>query len=87
MFTGNRGILHNDHQQLIKNYTLKAWITCTLTYKNVKREVMRGRKWTELFSSMKLQLSPPATDPALFVETLCINNSKKYGSLKITLFL
>lgn len=49
MFTGNRGILHNEHQQLIKNYTLKAWITCTLTYKNVKREVMKGRKWTELF--------------------------------------
>ena len=49
MFTGNRGILHDDHQQLIKNYTLKAWITCTLTYKNVKREVMKGRKWTELF--------------------------------------
>jgi len=49
MFTGNRGILHNDHQQLIKDYTLKAWITCTLNYKNVKREVMKGRKWTELF--------------------------------------
>lgn len=49
MFTGNRGIIHNDHQQVIKNYTLKAWITCSLTYKNFKREVMTGRKWTELF--------------------------------------
>ena len=49
MFTGNRGILHNDHQQLIKNYTLKAWITCRLNYRNIKREVMKGRKWTELF--------------------------------------
>ncbi len=49
MYTGNRGIIHNDQQQIVKPFVLKAWITCTLHYKNVRRTVMTGRKWTELF--------------------------------------
>jgi len=49
MFTGNRGIIHNAYRQIIKPFVSKAWITCTLNYKNVRRKVMTGRKWTGLF--------------------------------------
>ena len=48
-WTGNRGIIHNEDQKITKKFALKAWITCQLNYKNAKREVMTGRKWTELF--------------------------------------
>ena len=48
-YTGNRGIIHNDQQQVLKAFTLKARITCTLQYKNVRLKIMTGRKWTELF--------------------------------------
>ena len=48
-FTGNRGIIHSDGQKITKIFALKVWITCRLTYKNFKRTVMTGRKWTELF--------------------------------------
>jgi hypothetical protein len=47
--TGNRGIIHNEERTIARPYQLKAWITCTLVYKNFRREVMTGRKWTELF--------------------------------------
>ena len=50
LFTGNRGILH------IRNKTMgntlwrhRAWICCTLDWQDRRREVMTGRKWTELF--------------------------------------
>ncbi|MEO7312117.1 MAG: hypothetical protein ABIX01_17065 [Chitinophagaceae bacterium] len=49
LYTGNRGIIHNEQQQIVRPFTLKAWITCTLKYKNFQRLVMTGRKWTELF--------------------------------------
>ncbi|MES2778036.1 MAG: hypothetical protein V4722_27920 [Bacteroidota bacterium] len=49
LYTGNRGIIHNEHQQIVRPFTLKAWITCSLKYKNFQRKVMTGRKWTELF--------------------------------------
>jgi len=49
MYTGNRGIIHNDEQQIVKPFVLKAWITCATHYKNFRRQVMTGRQWTELF--------------------------------------
>ena len=47
--TGNRGILHDDRQRIVRTHTTKAWITCVLEWKDVHREVMTDRKWTELF--------------------------------------
>ncbi|SHE64044.1 hypothetical protein SAMN05444339_101950 [Loktanella atrilutea] len=48
--TGNRGILHVADGVLgPARWRHKAWISCTLDYKNRRRQPMTGRKWTELF--------------------------------------
>jgi hypothetical protein len=50
LFTGNRGILHNDQQQLVTTrWRTKAWIVCLLHYKNMRRPLMEPRRWTQLF--------------------------------------
>lgn len=50
LFTGNRGILHGpDRQMTARRWTTRAWITCSCDWKGIRREVMTGRKWTELF--------------------------------------
>lgn len=51
LFTGNRGIIHDpDTKTLtVKRWTSKAWLVCRCDYKDVRREVMATRSWTELF--------------------------------------
>ncbi len=57
MFTGNRGIIHDPETKslLKKRWATKAWITCALHFKEVRRVPMgRNRPggltgWTELF--------------------------------------
>ena len=46
---GNRGLLHNEKQAIVRPYRLKAWITCRLEFKEWKRKVMSPNKYTELF--------------------------------------
>ncbi len=46
---GNRGILHNDQQQVLRLFKLKAWITCKLEFNGRKRRVMAPHRYTELF--------------------------------------
>lgn len=46
---GNRGILHNNEQQIIRPFKLRAWITCKLEFKDRKRTVMSPNRYTELF--------------------------------------
>jgi len=46
---GNRGVIHNAHQQIVRPFKLKAWITCRLEFKGKKRKVMTPDRWTELF--------------------------------------
>jgi hypothetical protein len=46
---GNRGVLHDEHQNLIRPFKLNAWITCKLEFKGRKRQVMTPARWTELF--------------------------------------
>jgi hypothetical protein len=50
-FTGNRGIIHDPATRtlLSRRWATKAWIVCRLHYKGVRRQVMGGRSWTELF--------------------------------------
>lgn len=48
-YTGNRGVIHNGQKEIIKNHTVKYWITCMLEYKSMHREVMTPNRWTELF--------------------------------------
>jgi hypothetical protein len=51
LFTGNRGIIHDPASKtlLTKRWTTKAWLICLCDYKGVRRNVMGGRSWTELF--------------------------------------
>jgi hypothetical protein len=50
LFTGNRGILHDERRRLGgARWRHKAWIICLLEYKGWRRTVMSPRRWTELF--------------------------------------
>lgn len=46
---GNRGLIHNEHQEIVRPFRLKAWITCRLEFKDRHREVMSPGLYTELF--------------------------------------
>jgi hypothetical protein len=48
-WTGNRGVLHNGDKQIVRLFKLKAWITCVLEHKGIRRQVMTPDRWTELF--------------------------------------
>jgi len=46
---GNRGVIHNERQEIVRPFKLKAWITCVLQFKGRHREIMQPNRWTELF--------------------------------------
>lgn len=46
---GNRGLIHNDHKEIVRSFRLKAWITCLLAFKGRRRKVMTPGRYTELF--------------------------------------
>jgi hypothetical protein len=46
---GNRGCLHDTHQQIIRHHQGKRWIICRLQFKGRRREVMSPGQYTELF--------------------------------------
>ena len=51
LFMGNRGIIHDPATRTLlgRRWATKAWIVCVCDYKGVRRTVMGGRSWTELF--------------------------------------
>lgn len=46
---GNRGVIHNEQQEIVRAYKIKAWITCVLEFRGRHREIMQPNRWTELF--------------------------------------
>jgi len=46
---GNRGLLHNETQEIKRPFKLIAWITCVLDFKERRRPVMAPGQYTELF--------------------------------------
>lgn len=46
---GNRGLLHDEGQTILRPFKLKAWITCKLEFKGRQRPVMAPNRYTELF--------------------------------------
>ncbi|GAA3980376.1 hypothetical protein [Mucilaginibacter dorajii] len=46
---GNRGVIHNAQQQIVRPFKVKAWIICALQFRGRHREVMMPDRWTELF--------------------------------------
>ncbi|TYC63831.1 hypothetical protein FMN52_00990 [Marinobacter sp. BW6] len=49
MLMGNRGVLHNIHKELKRQYKTKAWIICLLDFEGRKRDLMSANGYTELF--------------------------------------
>jgi hypothetical protein len=47
--TGNRGCLHDDHEQIRRQFQGKRWIICLLDFKGWKRSIMTPGRYTELF--------------------------------------
>src|SRR5262245_21732183 len=49
LLLGNRGILHNEAQQLVRPWQVQRWIACRLQFRGRHRQVMHHHRWTELF--------------------------------------
>ncbi len=49
LLTGNRGILHDGKTLGRRRWTHPHWISCALTFKDVRRSPMSPGTWTELF--------------------------------------
>ena len=46
---GNRGVLHNREQEIIRSWKLKAWISCLMSYKGIQRPIFSEGRYSELF--------------------------------------
>ena len=46
---GNRGCLHDDSDHPLRQYKLRAWIICVLSFKERHRQIMAPWQYTELF--------------------------------------
>ncbi|WP_020559487.1 hypothetical protein [Thiofilum flexile] len=48
-YMGNRGILHNEQQQIVTQWRHKSWVTCEREFKDRQRKVFSPGSYTELF--------------------------------------
>jgi hypothetical protein len=46
---GNRGVIHGDDGEQVREWQVRRWIACRLEFKGRKRPVRQPRRWTELF--------------------------------------
>jgi hypothetical protein len=46
---GNRGVIHGDDGEQVREWQVKRWIACRLEFKGRRRPVRQPRRWTELF--------------------------------------
>jgi hypothetical protein len=46
---GNRGILHNDQEQIITQWRSKAWLTCQIKFMERKSTVFEPNSYSQLF--------------------------------------
>lgn len=47
---GNRGILHDDQQRIVKSWVGKSWVACDPGYKNIDRKpLFQAGRYSELF--------------------------------------
>jgi hypothetical protein len=46
---GNRGILHDEQKTVLRTHAHQNWVTCALSYKGRKRQIMAPGRYTELF--------------------------------------
>ena len=48
-FMGNRGCLHDDSGKIVRQSARDAWVTCLLSFKGRRRQIMQPGHYTELF--------------------------------------
>jgi hypothetical protein len=46
---GNRGLLHDENREIVRQFKVQRWITCCLEFRGRTRSVMSPRRYTELF--------------------------------------
>ena len=46
---GNRGILHNQQREIVRDWQVRRWIACRLQFRGRHRAVMTPGAYTELF--------------------------------------
>ena len=46
---GNRGVLHDARQRIVRAWQMKRWLLCRLEIRGRRRTVMTPRRYTELF--------------------------------------
>ena len=46
---GNRGLLHNPQQRIVRPFKVTRWIICVLEFKGRHRPIMQPGQYTELF--------------------------------------
>jgi hypothetical protein len=46
---GNRGILHDSEKKIRRQWAHKGWVTCTLSFSDVRHPVFAPSNYTELF--------------------------------------
>lgn len=46
---GNRGVLHDDDLTIVRRHQVRRWLVCVLEFRGRRRQIMRPRRYTELF--------------------------------------
>ncbi|UYM05550.1 hypothetical protein [Solicola gregarius] len=49
MFTGNRGCLVDDTEQVVRHHRGNLWITCLTSYRGWRVDLARPSRWTPIF--------------------------------------
>ena len=49
LFTGNRGCVVDDAEQVVRHHGSTTWITCVTAFRNWRWPLARPRRWTPLF--------------------------------------
>jgi hypothetical protein len=48
-FMGNRGLLHDENREIVRQFKVQRWIACCLEFRGRTRSVMSPGRYTELF--------------------------------------
>lgn len=49
LLMGNRGILHDDAQRIVRPWQVRRWIACRTAFRGRHRQLMQPHAYTELF--------------------------------------
>ncbi|HEY3063841.1 MAG TPA: hypothetical protein VGL99_33135 [Chloroflexota bacterium] len=49
LLMGNRGVLHDAQQHIVRDSQVRRWIACVLEFRGRHRALMQPNRWTELF--------------------------------------